>query len=213
MPVARKRNVSERLTPKQEKYVQGIIKGMTQADAYRAAYGQSNYKHKTIQERASRLANEPKVKARLEQLQARVTTKAASRAVMTRVEALERLSNFARTDLADLVEFGNFQVGEDEDGQPILNSTWKFKPSALVDPEKLAAIAELASSKDGLRIKTHSPLQAIQQLAKMQGWEAAAKHEVTGANGKDLIPSVDVSKLGTDVLLALVRAKKKDATE
>lgn len=201
--------MTKKLSVRHERFVQCIIKGMSQSDAYRAVYNASKSTDKSISEEACRIAARPDVRARIEELKER----SASKAVMTRTEALERLSNFARTDLADLVEFGNFQVGEDEDGQPILNSTWKFKPSALVDPEKLAAIAELVSSKDGMRIKTHSPLAAIQQLAKMQGWEAAAKHEVTGADGKDLIPSIDVSKLGTDVLLALVRAKKKDATE
>jgi len=33
------------------------------------------------------------------------------------------------------------------------------------------AISELSATKDGIKIKTHSPLQAIQQLAKLQGWD------------------------------------------
>ena len=56
------------LTAKQEKYVQGIIDGMTQADAYRSAYDTSRMADKTVHEKASRLMADDKVRARLEEL-------------------------------------------------------------------------------------------------------------------------------------------------
>jgi phage terminase small subunit len=90
---------------------------------------------------------------------------------MTRKEALERLSAFARTDLSDLVEFGAYELGQDDDGKPIVQAAWKIRDSVLQDPKKLAAISELSAGRDGIKIKTHSPLQAIQQLAKLQGWD------------------------------------------
>lgn len=130
---------------------------------------------------ASRLMADSKVSARVDQLR----QAAESAAVMTRQEALERLSRFARADLADLVEFGTHELGE-VDGEPVIQSTWRIKDSVLQDPAALSAIAELNASKDGIKIKTHSPLQAIQQLAKMQGWESAQKHEHSGPNGSPI---------------------------
>jgi phage terminase small subunit len=56
------------LTPKQEKFCQCIIKGMNQTDAYREAYNTKNAKDETLWSNASRLMNDSKVAARLEEL-------------------------------------------------------------------------------------------------------------------------------------------------
>ena len=56
------------LTPKQEKYVQNLIKGMSQRDAYRNAYPDNKSNDKTIDETACRLFNDSKIHARYEEL-------------------------------------------------------------------------------------------------------------------------------------------------
>lgn len=56
------------LTPKQEKFCQCIIKGMNQSDAYRKAYNTKNTKDETLWSNASRLMNDSKVAARIEEL-------------------------------------------------------------------------------------------------------------------------------------------------
>lgn len=56
------------LTPKQEQFVQNMVKGMSQADAYRASYACKNMSDKTIHEAASRLANDSKISARITEL-------------------------------------------------------------------------------------------------------------------------------------------------
>ena len=61
------------LTPKQEKFVQGIIEGMSQADAYRSAYSTKNMSDKTIWENASRLMADSKVNARVKELREQLT--------------------------------------------------------------------------------------------------------------------------------------------
>lgn len=60
------------LTPKQEVFVQGIIKGLSQADAYRNAYSCKNMSDKTIHEAASRLMADSKVSARVKELREQV---------------------------------------------------------------------------------------------------------------------------------------------
>lgn len=67
--------MSEKLTPKQEKFAQGIASGMAQADAYRAAFDCSKSKDKTIHEAASRLANDGKVTARVTELRVPIVAK------------------------------------------------------------------------------------------------------------------------------------------
>ena len=172
-----------KLTAKQEAFCLAYLETGNASEAYRRAYKPNKMTDKSVNEKASRMLAMVKIRSRLDELNAA----AVSAAVMTRQEALERLSRFARIDLADLVEFGAHTVGHDEEtGQPIIQSVWAIKNSVLQDPKKLAAISELSATKDGIKIKTHSPLQAIQQLAKMQGWESATKHEVSGPDGKPM---------------------------
>jgi phage terminase small subunit len=83
------------LTAKQEKFVQGIIEGMSQADAYRSAYPKQRMSDKTVWEAASRLMANSKVVARIEELRAEL----AIPTIMTAQKRLEWL-----TDLVNSVE-------------------------------------------------------------------------------------------------------------
>ncbi len=155
------------LTQKQEAFALAYFETGNASEAYRRSYNAANMKPETVTNKAHALIKRGDVRARLDELNA----SAVSSAVMTRKEALERLSTFARTDLSDLVEFGAYELGQDDDGKPIVQAAWKIRDSILQDPKKLAAISELSAGRDGIKIKTHSPLQAIQQLAKLQGWD------------------------------------------
>lgn len=80
------------LTAKQEQFAQNIIKGMTQADAYRSAYNTKRMTDKTVHENASRLANDSKVTARISELRAQLATAS----IMTAQERLEYLTRVVR---------------------------------------------------------------------------------------------------------------------
>ena len=56
------------LTPKQEKFVQALISGMSQREAYKEAYNAANMKDEVIDVRASELLKKSKVKVRYEEL-------------------------------------------------------------------------------------------------------------------------------------------------
>ena len=60
-----------KLTDKQEKFAQGIAKGLTQADAYRDAYDCENMKPESIWCNASQLASDTKVMQRIDELKER----------------------------------------------------------------------------------------------------------------------------------------------
>ncbi len=55
------------LRPKQEKFIQNIIKGMSQRQAYKQAYN-AKYSEKSIDEKASTLFNSEKVQERYREL-------------------------------------------------------------------------------------------------------------------------------------------------
>ena len=58
------------LTPKRERFAQCIASGMSQADAYRSAFNVEKATPKSVQELASRLMADVKVRSRVEELRA-----------------------------------------------------------------------------------------------------------------------------------------------
>ena len=56
------------LTHKQEEFAQGVANGLTQSDAYRAAYDVGNMTDKSIHELSSKLASDIKVASRIDDL-------------------------------------------------------------------------------------------------------------------------------------------------
>ena len=81
------------LTAKQEKFVQGIIDGMSQADAYRSAYDTSRMSDKTVYEKASRMMSDDKIRARLEELRDKMITPS----IMSARERLEWLTRLIKS--------------------------------------------------------------------------------------------------------------------
>ena len=92
------------LTAKQEKFVQGIIEGMSQADAYRSAYDTSRFTDKSVWEKASALMANVKVKSRLKELRDQMMTPS----VMTAQERLEYLTRVIKgEELETYVRYDN----------------------------------------------------------------------------------------------------------
>ncbi len=76
------------LTAKQEKFVQGIIEGMSQADAYRSAYSAKNMSDNAIYREASVLMTNPNIAQRVNELREQM----ASATIMSAKERLEWLT-------------------------------------------------------------------------------------------------------------------------
>ena len=79
--------MSDRLTPKQEKFVNGLVSGMSQREAYMSAYICSRWKPETVDSQASRTMANPKIRARYDELVA----EAAEAACWTRERAIRDL--------------------------------------------------------------------------------------------------------------------------
>ena len=82
------------LTAKQEQFVQNILQGMSQAEAYRAAYPKNKMSDKTVWEAASRLMANSKVTARLEELRRELATPA----IMSAQKRMEWLTGVIQSD-------------------------------------------------------------------------------------------------------------------
>lgn len=85
------------LTAKQEAFVQNIIQGMSQADAYRSAYSTKRMSDNAVYREASLLVASPKIAQRLQELRDEL----AKPSIMTAQQRLEWL-----TELVDNAEEG-----------------------------------------------------------------------------------------------------------
>jgi phage terminase small subunit len=80
------------LTQKQETFVQGIIEGKSQAEAYKAAYNASRMSDNAIYREASLLMSTPKIAQRLKELRDQLATPN----IMSAQERLELLTRMAK---------------------------------------------------------------------------------------------------------------------
>lgn len=83
----------DELTNKREAFVQALVAGKSQREAYKSAYNTSRMKDKTVDEKASRLFADSKVRTRYDELLKMVRGESARRAVASAADVLEELSN------------------------------------------------------------------------------------------------------------------------
>lgn len=82
------------LTPKQEKFVKSIVlDGMSYSDAYRSAYNTKGMTDKSVNEKASILKDNVKIRARIKELVAEID----SPKIMSVTKRAEKLSFFAES--------------------------------------------------------------------------------------------------------------------
>ena len=86
------------LTVKQEIFIQRLLEGNTQAEAYRFAYNCENMKDKTIIEKASKLMAQSNIRARYEELKNELKQKMFY-TVEKANEDLEWIKNKAKEDI------------------------------------------------------------------------------------------------------------------
>lgn len=190
----------DKLTLLQQRMATNVLSGMTQRAAYVHAGGKGATET-VIDSSASEILRNPQVKSFMDSMK----VQAVSDAIMTREEAMKILTAMSRGNLTDIVKFRTANVGIDpETGEMLQQTAWTLDENLQqADPDKLIIISELEVGKNGPKIKTHSKTAAIAQLAKMQGWESASKHEISGPNG-GAINVRDVGEMTDAELAALI---------
>ena len=170
----------DKLTQLQQRVATNVLAGLSQRQAYYAAGGKAS-NDVSADSTVYEILSNPQVVAFMDSMK----LQAVSDAIMTREEAMKTLSLIGRTHLKDIVKFRTAHIGKDmETGADLNQTAWEINADLQEsDSEKLIIISELEVGKFGPKIKTHSPVAAIAQLAKMQGWESASKHEISGPGG------------------------------
>lgn len=168
------------LTPKQEAFALAYVQLGNASEAYRQVYNAQNMKPASVNRKAKELLDHGKISARV----AEVMAAAVSSVVLTRQQALERLTLMAETRITDIVEFETIQVESmGKDGKPEMKgeTVWRMKESAELQARAAAAIKSVTMTKFGPKIEMYDARGAIEQLSKMQGWDAPQKVDHSGA--------------------------------
>ena len=124
------------LTAKQEKFIQNIVKGMSQREAYKDAYNAKNMKDETIDKEASLLFNHPKLSERYREL----IKELEEDAIMTAKERMVWLSNVINGNIKEIVavQKTNCETGESEMVETEFPSQLKTKLAALDTLNKMS---------------------------------------------------------------------------
>lgn len=159
-----------KLTHKQEKYVQELIKGKTQRQAYKAAYNAKNMNDKTIDVKASELLKKDNVRGRYEQLRGKVIKRTEEKAIITAEEIIQGIADIAKDDIKNYLEFKTEKgiVGY-EDGKPIIDYKIQIdiKDSKHIDTKN---ISEVSISNNGqFKFKLYERDKALYKLAEIFG--------------------------------------------
>ncbi|MHB8122611.1 MAG: terminase small subunit [Desulfuromonadaceae bacterium] len=103
------------------------------------------------------------------------------RTEITQDKVIQQLAKIAFSDMNSFVSYGpeEVDVGEDEEGNTVkrIYSAVKVKPSDQVDGTLLAEVSE---TKEGIKIKRHDSLKALELLGKHLGM-FVEKHEHNGS--------------------------------
>lgn len=97
------------LRPKQEKFIQNIVNGMSQRQAYKDAYS-AKYSDKSIDEKASTLFNSEKVQERYQEL----LKKIEDESIMSAIERRKWLTKVIKGDIKHTSYDGNGNSYENE---------------------------------------------------------------------------------------------------
>ena len=117
------------LTAKQEKFVQNIVNGMSQIDAYKDAYSAAQMSDNAISREASLLMKNPKVAQRHKEL----VDKTASKAIMTAQERLEWLTKVINGEIGEKI----LKVIDGEEVEVEVPTSIKNKISAMETMNKM----------------------------------------------------------------------------
>lgn len=160
--------------------VLGVIAGKTQRQAYYDAGGKAAT-DEAADTSAYEIMSKPEPKAFYDSLLA----EAVDKAIMTRSQALARLSLVADTRITDILEFETVDVSSD-DGESKTETIWRMKESVELQERAAASIKSVTMTKFGPKIEMYDATAAIGQMAKMQGWDAPEKVAHTDAEGNPI---------------------------
>lgn len=142
--------MSDRLTPKQEKFVNALVSGMSQREAYMSAYVCSRWKPETVDSQASRTMANPKIRARYDELVA----EAAKGAVFDRQRAIAALTEIVDIGLTHIRQTTGHKANFTDKGSRELADLPRGAATVISAIDKLDKLLQLSDGGAG----THEPV-------------------------------------------------------
>ena len=109
------------LTPKREKFVQNLVKVMSQREAYKNSFNAGNMKDATIDKKASELFKKEEIRGRYDELVKRLE----DTTIMDAKERMKWLSKVIKGDVKE--KYTYWDNGEQYDGEKEADLTTKIK--------------------------------------------------------------------------------------
>ena len=162
-----------KLTDKQERFVQELIKGKSQREAYRIAYPRSvKWKNSAVDQNASKLLKNAKVLPRYNELRDRLIQEAEDECIVSAKEVIRELKRIAFADIKDFLSFKTAKtvVGHDkETGEPIIDYSQVIEMlnSDEVDGKVIQEVS--INSKGVFTFKLYDKMAALDKLGKHLG--------------------------------------------
>lgn len=159
--------MANKLTPKQEKFVQGLFSGLSQRQAFKQAYNAENMKDVTIDRKACVIAKQSNISARLTELQ----DEYKERNMVTIDRVLAEYAKIGFADIKDFIEYKTVKtvVDTEDNGELIIDYKMVVdaKDSSEIDG---TLVNEVSIGKDGtFKFKLHDKLNALEKMGKTLG--------------------------------------------
>lgn len=165
------------LTPKQEKFVQELIKGKSQREAYKSAYDVKKMSDGAVDREACLLLKSPKVTQRFEELRGKAVKRTESKAIITREEIIKGIASIANDDISNYLDFRTEKtlVGYDKDTKMAIVDyapVVELKDSTTIDTKN---IKEISVGRNGVKVKRYDRDTALYKLADLMGLDEQAQ--------------------------------------
>lgn len=193
----------QRLTEKQEKFVQELVKGKSQREAYKEAYEKSRlWKDTAVDTQASILFKNSKVLERYNELMDRLVKESEDECIVTAKEVLRELKRIGFADIKDYLSYKTAKTVVDRDpvtGEPVIDYQQIID---VLDSDQVdgRVIQEVSIKRGTFTFKMYDKMAALDKLGKTLGMftdKIETSGETTVNNRVDLtaISTEDLKKM------------------
>ena len=162
----------QRLTEKQEKFVQELVKGKSQREAYKEAYEKSRlWKDTAVDTQASILFKNSKVLERYNELMDRLVKESEDECIVTAKEVLRELKRIGFADIKDYLSYKTAKTVVERDpvtGEPVIDYQQIID---VLDSDQVdgRVIQEVSIKRGTFTFKMYDKMAALDKLGKTLG--------------------------------------------
>jgi phage terminase small subunit len=149
--------------PRHEIFARHIAKGSSQREAYASAGYEGD--ERSMDANAARLIADDRVALRVQEIQ----RNAAKRAEITIERTLLELAKIGYADIRKAAKWGSALSVKNDDGEQVVVTDVAVLNSDEIDDDTAVAIAEVSRTKEGIKIKMHDKLGALEKIGKHLG--------------------------------------------